>query len=124
MANRNKTKKLYDTYLNKIRSRVELYKKCNKRYTSNPDDIFLLGNKCVNAVKHKRHTSSKKRRTVKHRKTPKTKKSYKSRSHRGGSVTGIIQNNINSFGASLREQAQPVSVNPWDGNFANTSSWR
>jgi hypothetical protein len=124
MSSKNRTKKLYDKYLNKIRGRVELYKKCNKRITSNPEDIFLLGNKCVTVVKHKRRTSSKKHGTVKYRRKPKINKSYKSRSHRGGGLTGIIQNNINSLSASLQEQSQPVSVNPWDGNFSKMSSWR
>lgn len=116
MSNLKVTKKKYDKYLSKIHNRMKLNKKCNQRYTSNPDNVFLLGNTCDNY-------KNKNRKTRKHNKSHKTKRRYKSTPRRGGGFMTSVSNSVHTFGNSVGELPAPVSANPWEGNFSHASSW-
>jgi len=120
MADKNRTKKIYNSYLNKIKRRVEMNKKCNERYTINQDDVFLLGNECIN-IKHKSRKINKKRKTLKYKRGRKMVKKYRSKSQRGGGLLGNLTNTINTFTHNIQESPQGPSVLPWEGSFTQTA---
>ena len=120
MSDRKRTLKLYNLYLNNIKKRIDMNKKCNKRYTNNSDDVFLLGNECVNS-KHKSRKINKKQKTLKYKHGRRIIKKHRSKSQRGGGLLGNITNGINTFTHNIQEIPPGKSVLPWEGSFAQTS---
>lgn len=113
MANKNTLKKLYNKYLNIIKKRVELNKKCNNKYTSNPDNVFLLGNNCYDVNKKKKLTKKNKRII--------RRKSFKKSRQNGGGIIGNVLNGVNTFTHDMQAIPPAKGVLPWQDNFSRSA---
>jgi len=115
MSRKNTVKKLYNSYLNKINKRIELNKKCNNKYTSNPDNVFLLGNNCYDINKSRNKKSHKLKKTK--RVTRKNKRKFH---HRGGNFMGNLINGYNDLTHNIQEIPPAKGVLPWQDNFSGS----